>query len=142
MDSRLRETPTKARDGAPPDTTGPRLVYFAAERTLLSWVRAALGLMAFGFVVDRFELFLRYSRPAHMVPRYPDAYALWLGTALVGIGVVMNLVAAVRYVRFAAHYRREASTDPGRGIALGVVFTLVIAIAVSGVALFLLTMSG
>jgi len=32
-----------------PDMTGPRLVYFAAGRTLLSWVRMALGLMAFGF---------------------------------------------------------------------------------------------
>ena len=35
-----------------------RLVYFAAERTLTSWVRTALSLMALGFVIDRFGLIL------------------------------------------------------------------------------------
>lgn len=34
-------------------------VYFAAERTLLAWLRTGLGIMAFGFVVARFGLFLR-----------------------------------------------------------------------------------
>jgi putative membrane protein len=34
-------------------------VFFAAERTLLAWVRTGLTIMAFGFVVARFGLFLR-----------------------------------------------------------------------------------
>ena len=34
-------------------------VYFAAERTLLAWVRTGLAMMEFGFVVARFGLFLR-----------------------------------------------------------------------------------
>lgn len=33
-------------------------VLFAAERTLLAWNRTAISLMAFGFVVERFGLFL------------------------------------------------------------------------------------
>ena len=33
-------------------------VFFAAERTLLAWVRTGLGVMALGFVVERFGLFL------------------------------------------------------------------------------------
>ena len=33
-------------------------VFFAAERTLLAWVRSGLTMMAFGFVVARFGLFL------------------------------------------------------------------------------------
>jgi putative membrane protein len=33
-------------------------VLFAAERTLLAWNRTSISLMAFGFVIERFGLFL------------------------------------------------------------------------------------
>ena len=33
-------------------------VFFAAERTLLAWIRTSITLMALGFVVARFGLFL------------------------------------------------------------------------------------
>lgn len=36
-------------------------VLFAAERTLLAWNRTSLSLMAFGFVVERFGLFLELA---------------------------------------------------------------------------------
>lgn len=32
--------------------------FFAAERTLLAWLRTGLTVMAFGFVIARFGLFL------------------------------------------------------------------------------------
>ena len=41
-----------------PTGEDPR-VRFAAERTLLAWIRTGLALMGFGFVVARFGLFLR-----------------------------------------------------------------------------------
>lgn len=39
------------------DLPDPR-VFFAAERTLLAWVRTGLTIMALGFVIARFGLFL------------------------------------------------------------------------------------
>jgi putative membrane protein len=36
-------------------------VLFAAERTLLAWNRTSISLMAFGFVVERFGLFLELA---------------------------------------------------------------------------------
>jgi putative membrane protein len=62
-------------------------VYFAAERTLLAWVRTAVTLMAFGFVIARFGLFLRL---AHLDAAERSSFGVSpvVGAALVWVGVV------------------------------------------------------
>lgn len=129
------------KSGSGSQKAGSQLVYFAAERTLLSWVRTALGLMAFGFVVDRFGLFLKYINPEAAARLYPQSFSLWAGTVLVISGVVMNVAATVRYFRFMVRYHRDASTEPGRGLALAVFFTLLVAAAGGGIAIFLIIMN-
>lgn len=109
---------------------GRRLVYFAAERTLLSWMRTAAGLMAFGFAVDRFGLFLQYLRSDRSAAMGPLSSYQWMGLLLVVTGLAMLGVAAVRYYRFAVHYRREARTEPGSGLTLAVLFILLISATV------------
>jgi putative membrane protein len=36
----------------------------ANERTFLAWVTTAIAVMAFGFLIERFDLFLRYIAPS------------------------------------------------------------------------------
>jgi putative membrane protein len=75
-------------------------VYFAAERTLLAWVRTGLAMMGFGFVVARFGLFLReLASERGGTPPQHTAVSLWIGTSLVLFGVVVNVAAAVTHWR-------------------------------------------
>jgi len=73
-------------------------IYFAAERTLLAWVRTGLALMGFGFVVARFGLFLRELAAVRDVsPQHSSGLSLWVGTTLVILGVAVNVAAAVKH---------------------------------------------
>jgi putative membrane protein len=79
------------------DDVDPR-IYFAAERTLLAWVRTGLAMMGFGFVVARFGLFLRELASLKDVsPHQRSAFSLWVGTTLVILGVAINVGAAVKH---------------------------------------------
>src|SRR5258706_3883397 len=74
--------------------------YLAAERTFLAWIRTGLALMGFGFVVARFGLFLQQLRFFDYAPSAPSyGVSLWFGTALIAVGVVVNLSSAWRHVR-------------------------------------------
>lgn len=82
-------------------------VYFAAERTFLAWIRTGLALMGFGFVVARFGLFLRElsmrqphgPQGAGLMSAHSTGPSLWLGTALVVLGVVVNVSAVLTHLR-------------------------------------------
>jgi putative membrane protein len=94
----------------------------------MAWIRSALGLMALGFVIDRFGLIFRQALPEANPQLYPKAFSFWMGALMVMLGVVMALVAAVRYFRFARDYHRRGSTRPGHGIYAGVLFTIALAL--------------
>lgn len=123
------------------ETSAQHLVYFAAERTLLTWIRTSLGLIALGFVIDRFGLFLWEMAPESHPGMHPRGFSMWAGSGIVLLGVLMNVVAAIRYWRFADRYRREGNTDPGYGLSVAIVFTILVAIAGIVVAAFLLSLT-
>lgn len=77
-------------------------VFFAAERTLLAWVRTGLTIMAFGFVVARFGLFLHLL--AVQSGTTPDSgrfdLSKPLGIALVLLGVGCLVIGAVQHASY------------------------------------------
>jgi len=81
-------------------------VFFAAERTLLAWVRTGLTIMAFGFVVARFGLFLRLLAAQHVAGATPTAsrtdFSNIVGIALVLVGTACLLLGAVQHRSYVA----------------------------------------
>ncbi len=76
-----------------------RRVHMANERTFLAWIRTSIGIMAFGFVVEKFALFLKqlsyFLGKETTAP--PSGYSSFFGIFLVVLGTLMGLLAFVRY---------------------------------------------
>ena len=85
-----------------------RRVHLANERTFLAWIRTSIGIMAFGFVVEKFSLFVKqisYILGREIVPS--KGYSGFFGIFLVGLGAFMGLLAFIRYKKVERQIDRD-----------------------------------
>ncbi len=108
----------------------------ANERTFLAWIRTAIAVMAFGFLIERFDIFLAtmvgvQSRPLIL---HGQRFANEAGLAFILLGVVMIVVAAVRFFRIARDIDKDEAIPSS-----GSLFDLALAglLLLLGIALFL-----
>ena len=100
--------------------------YLAAERTFLAWIRTGLALMGFGFVVARFGLFLLALQPrASDLPDRAYGPSFWFGTALIFLGVLVDIISAWNHSRLIGYLNRGEIVQhrPSR-LGLAVAFIL------------------
>jgi inner membrane protein YidH len=109
----------------------------ANERTFLAWVRTAIAVMAFGFVIERFDLFLQVIAPQvalRQISPHGQIFANVAGLAFIAIGVAMIVIAGWRFARTAKDIESEDEV-PSAGERFDV--GLAVLIGLLGISLFL-----
>jgi uncharacterized membrane protein YidH (DUF202 family) len=109
----------------------------ANERTFLAWIRTSIGIMAFGFVVERFALFMKQLTfflgktevPVHLQTGH--SYSLIFGILLVGIGVLIAVLSFARFKRTQKEIEKDSYSPSS-------VLDLFITLSVVGTGIFLI----
>ncbi|MEN8760673.1 MAG: DUF202 domain-containing protein [Desulfobacterales bacterium] len=71
----------------------------ANERTYLAWIRTSVAIMAFGFLIEKFDLFVSYIGKAIGEEEHfhPSLSAEVVGLGLFLVGVLIIVAATVRF---------------------------------------------
>lgn len=118
---------SKLREGLPhrPELVAPKeqhaldpRVILSNERTFLAWMRTGIALMAFGFVVSKFGLYLRIAAHTQFGPNR-------LGLTMVGGGILFIVSGVLHYHRVSARLQRGlALTHSQMPTIMGVIMVL------------------
>ena len=110
--------------------------HLANERTFLAWIRTSIGIMAFGFVVEKFALFIKQMAlilgKANIEITSPSShgYSAFVGIFLVALGTLMGLLAFVRYKKIEKQIRGDTYQPSS-------ILDILLTISVLGIGIFL-----
>jgi len=117
-----------------------RRVHMANERTFLSWIRTSIGIMAFGFVVEKFALFIKQMQmilgTAAVGTAAPvsHGYSGVVGILLICFGTLMSLLAFIRFKKV----ERQIDEDGYRtSLTLDLVLTIMVVMIGISLAVYL-----
>ena len=108
--------------------------HLANERTFLAWVRTAIAVIAFGFVVERFGLLLRELglKTNLLFSTHPSSV---VGVTLTILGVLIMIVALVNFL----HIRRSIDEERFHPPAIyAIVLTILVSVVGVVLAVYLL----
>jgi putative membrane protein len=102
----------------------------ANERTFLAWVRTGIAIVAFGFLIEKFNLFLfgladaTGADTAHRakLERLLGPLGHFEGLAFMLIGIVLILLATIRFVRI-TRLLDDSEIYPARNVRLELILS-------------------
>ena len=102
--------------------------HLANERTLLAWIRTSIAIMAFGFVVVKFSLFIEQvsqllNSNVTISPQIQRGYSSLIGILLVTIGVIVLMLSYFKYKRTEKQLNNE-SFKPSSILILSLTITI------------------
>jgi putative membrane protein len=127
----------------PPDIMGDDRVLLAwqrshmsNERTFLAWCRTAIALLAFGFVVEKFEVFLHHllRLEGSPVDATPSSTMVYLSLGSFVLAAIAISLSGIRFLRVRRHINQgEASFSilPDILVIVSVIAIIIIAIVLS-----------
>jgi putative membrane protein len=115
----------------------------ANERTFLAWTRTGLAVIAFGFVIEKFNVMVEAvantASPAAaqklLIERLAAPLGRYDGIALILVGIGLIIIAGIRYAHTARLIDHPQSIAVGSGRA-EMVLTVILALLASGFCLF------
>ena len=116
----------------------------ANERTFLAWVRTGIAVIAFGFVIEKFNLFVLTIAAASApdaelrlrLERLSGSLGRYDGFALILLGIALIAVGARRFVR-TSRMLDDAETHPAGGIRAELILATVLVLMVVGFSTYL-----
>lgn len=117
-------------------------VFFAAERTLLAWNRTSLTLMGFGFLIERFGLFLRLvAMQDGDVIDLERGPAYLVGIVFIALGSIIAVVSTIQF-RGVLKSLKPIEIPERYAVNLGVVTNLIVALLGIGLIVYLFQVPG
>ncbi len=110
----------------------------ANERTFLAWVRTGIATIAFGFVVEKFNLFVLTLAEANAVDtarreqleKFSGSFSHYDGIALILVGLAIIAISLVRFVR-TTRLIDDQQTHSANSVRLELVLSVVLALIVA-----------
>lgn len=115
----------------------------ANERTFLAWTRTGLAVIAFGFVIEKFNILLETvaatttttQTAQKLASRLVGPLGRYDGIALIVVGIALIVIAGLRYARTSQLIDRQDYAAAGSGRA-EMFLTILLTLLATGVCLF------
>jgi putative membrane protein len=78
--------------------------YLALERTFLAWIRTAISIIAFGLILEKFNVLIKVMDIGHSLPDL----SRHMGTFIIAIGLIVLVLAITHFFTGVKKLRKNA----------------------------------